>query len=381
MMLSDVSSEILVVDDVVANLELLRNILRNHGYRVRAVSSGKRALESARLSQPDMVLLDIMMPDMDGYETCRAFKMDPRLNEIPIIFISALDDALDKVKAFDCGGLDYIPKPFQEEEVIARVQNHLRIRELQKDLYEKNVNLEAALLQLQSLNEQKNRFLEIVAHDLRNPLAGIAMTAELALEEMDQNNDKLRKDMKRIIDASHSMAEMLTRFLDVNRIESGELRPIPEVLELNAFCRSRLERFRVIANGKQQCLELGGLESLYVSADPNFLREVVDNLISNAIKYSQKGKSIVVNLSMNHDFGVVSVVDQGPGFTEEDKKKIFGRFARLSAKPTGGEPSVGLGLSIAKQMVEAMDGKIVLESEAGCGATFRVLLPLATSGA
>lgn len=374
MIMTDSLYEILIVDDTPANLDLLRNILKEHGYKVRAAAAGRRALESARLSPPDLMLLDIMMPDMDGYETCRAFKADPRLHEIPIIFISALDDALDKVKAFDCGAVDYIPKPFQDKEVIARVQNQLRLRDLQQDLLVQNHNLAVALNQLQSLNEQKNVFLGVVAHDLRNPLAGIAMMAELLVEEME--NDQHRKDLNRILEASRTMAELLTRFLDINRIESGQVRPEPELLELKEFCKSRIERFAMMAKTKGQSLELDGFGTLSILADPKFLQEVVDNLISNALKYSPKETSIRIVVAQESGWGTFSIIDEGPGFTDEDKKKVFGRFAKLSAQPTGDESSVGLGLSIVKHMVEAMDGQILLESEEGRGSTFQVRLPL-----
>ncbi len=374
MTMTDVVPEILIVDDTPANLELLRNILKEHGYKVRAAARGRQAIETARRSAPDLVLLDILMPDLDGYETCRAFKLDPRLNEIPIIFISALDDALDKVKAFDCGAVDYSPKPFQDEEVIARVQNQLRIRDLQRDLLVKNQHLETALIQVQAMNEQKNHFMGVVAHDLRNPLAGIAMTAELLMEEMAEPNS--RKDLQRILDASHAMADLLTRFLDITRIESGQIRPEPVPVELMAFCSGRLDRFRMTASTKQQILELEGPGSLSVMADPNFLREVLDNLISNAVKYSPMERTIRTVISQEVNWGTISVIDQGPGFTEEDKKKVFGRFMKLSAQPTGGESSVGLGLSIVKQMIEVMGGQISLESEEGQGSTFKVRLPL-----
>lgn len=366
--------EILIVDDTPANLDLLRNILKEHGYKVRAASSGRRALESARLSPPDLLLLDIMMPDLDGFETCKAFKADPRLHGIPIIFISALDDALDKVKAFDCGAVDYIPKPFQEKEVIARVQNQLRVRDLQQDLLGKNHKLEIALAQVQSMNEQKNHFLGIVAHDLRNPLAGIAMTAELLLEEL--SGDRHRKDMHRILDASRAMADLLTRFLDINRIESGQICPELEPIELRDFCQSHLERFEQLAQAKGQILELVANGTLFVMADPRFLQEVLDNLISNAVKYSPKDRSIQAVIDQDEGWGTISIIDEGPGFTDQDKKKIFGRFAKLSAQPTGGESSVGLGLSIVKHMVEAMGGGILLKSEEGQGAHFQVRLPI-----
>jgi len=363
-------SEILIVDDNPSNLDLLGRMLREHSHHVRAVTSGRRALETAQISPPDLILLDISMPEMDGYETCRRFKADPGLAVIPVIFISALDDVLDKLKAFSVGGEDYITKPFQAEEAMARVDHQLRILTLQRELREQNEKLKF-------LNEQKNQFLGIVAHDLRNPLSGIVLTAQMIDGEEDL--ERIWKDAQRIYKEGMDMNLLIGRFLDVVAIESGRVRPEPESLEPSTLLKERAYRHEASARAKGLCLELVLPESEpQVWADPKFVAEILDNLLSNAVKFSPAGKAITLRLEGTQHEVVLSVEDQGPGLTEEDRKRLFGRFAVLSAKPTGGEKSTGLGLSIVKHMVDAMSGRIWVESEPEKGAAFRVALPLSS---
>jgi two-component system, sensor histidine kinase and response regulator len=361
-------SELLIVDDNPSNLDLLSRILREHSHHVRAVTSGRRALESAQLSPPDLVLLDITMPEMDGFETCQRFKSNPALAAIPIIFISALDDVMDKLKAFSVGGEDYITKPFHTEEVIARVDHQLRILTLQRELKDRNQAL-------QIMNEQKNQFLGIVAHDLRNPLSGIVLAAQMI--DGEKNLERIWKDARRIHKEGMDMSTLIGRFLDVVAIESGKVLPEFESLDPVGLMKHVATRHEAAAHTKGLRLELvcPGSE-LAVWGDPKFFKEVVDNLISNAVKYSPQGKAITLRVEAAKNEVILSVEDQGPGLTEEDRKRLFGRFAVLSAKPTGGEKSTGLGLSIVKHMVDAMCGRIWVDSEPDKGAAFRVSLPM-----
>lgn len=175
----DEGGDILIVDDNPSNLDLLAGMLRSHGHRVRPANSGALALRAARAAPPELVMLDIRMPEMDGYEVCRALKADPATRDAPVLFLSALDEALDKVRAFAVGAADYVAKPLQLEEVAARVSHHLRLARMTRELVRKNA-------ELQRLDEEKNRFLGIVAHDLRGPLSGLALFAD-AMQAEDAN--------------------------------------------------------------------------------------------------------------------------------------------------------------------------------------------------
>ena len=360
-------SEIMIVDDNPSNLELLGQILRERSHYVRSVTSGRRALESARLLPPDLVLLDITMPEMDGFETCRRFKDDPLLAAIPIIFISALDDVDDKINAFSVGGEDYITKPFHAEEALARVSHQLKILALQRELQDRNQKL-------QIMNEQKNQFLGIVTHDLRSPLAGIVMKAQLM--DGEQDLERLWRGAQRIYAEGMDMSLLITRFLDVVAIESGKVLPEFEAVDCVAILKHVAARHESSAKAKNLEVELVHPDAgVNLRADMKFLKEIIDNLISNAIKFSPPGRKITLALASSAEEVVLSVADQGPGLTEADRARLFGRFAVLSAKPTAGEKSTGLGLSIAKQMVDAMSGRLWVDSEPGQGATFRVAFP------
>ena len=249
-----------------------------------------------------------------------------------------------------------------------------RVQEATAEVRSQKQALESLTAELVDLNTQKNDFMGIVAHDLRNPLSGIVLSVDLLEDEDDLQ--EVRRTLRRIKEQSHSMAYLIGRFLDVNRIETGRMKAEVQPLDLGAFLEAKLLEYQGRAAAKGIALSLErGPEALDVIADPGFLAEIVDNLVSNALKFSPSDRRVTVRLEAREGLAQMAVVDQGPGLTAEDQRKLFGRFARLSARPTGGESSVGLGLSIVKHMVEAMGGRIRAESEPGHGATFIVELP------
>lgn len=368
-----IKSRILVVDDISKNLQLVGTMLRNEGYHVMPATSGPQALERAHAQPPDLILLDLMMPEMDGLEACQRLKAEPLTRQIPVIFLTASNEMDHLMKGFEAGAVDYITKPFNAPELLARVRTHLELKHARERLRE--------------MNEEKNEFMGIAAHDLRNPLGAIAGYSEIILEEAaslqpspPEHFDRARKEMtecaSRINDTSRRMAEMVQNLLDANRIERGEMQLNLAPLDLAAAVAAVLEMQRPRAAAKRQNLhwqnEAGPVPVL---ADATVLTQVLENLVSNAIKYSPAGKNIFVGLRRLPEGARCEVRDEGPGLSAEDQKKLFGKFARLSAKPTGGEHSTGLGLSIVKKMVEATNGKVWCESELGKGATFIVEFP------
>ncbi len=356
-------TRVLVVDDITKNLQVVGTMLRNAGYEVMPTTSGAQALERVRAQLPDLILLDLMMPEMDGLEVCRRLKADTATRQIPVIFLTASNEMEHLVSGFEVGAVDYVTKPFNPPELLARVQTHVELRQARERLRE--------------LNEEKNEFMGIAAHDLRNPLSAIQGYAEMVVEdaqalahrELEGNGARIRETAKR-------MAEMVQNLLDANRIERGEMQLELAPTNLAATVATVLETQRPRAAAKQQTLhwqnEAGPVSVL---ADSTVLTQVVENLVSNAIKYSPPGKSIYVRLQKSAATVRCEVLDEGPGLSTDDQKKLFGKFARLSAKPTGGEHATGLGLSIVKKMVEAMNGRVWCESEPGKGATFIVEFP------
>jgi two-component system, sensor histidine kinase and response regulator len=361
-MMNSTKSRILVVDDISKNLQVVGTMLRNEGYHVMPATSGAQALERAHAQPPDLILLDLMMPEMDGLEVCQRLKAEPLTLQIPVIFLTASNEMEHLMKGFEAGAVDYITKPFNAPELLARVRTHLELKHARERLHE--------------LNEEKNEFMGIVAHDLRSPLGTINGFAELLLDDAMVARPEVEDFARRIRDTATRMAEMVQNLLDANRIERGEMELKLAPTDLAALVASVVEAQRPRALAKNQTLRLEGLTGTVPAVvDPSVTIQVIENLVSNAVKYSPPGKNIFVRLMQPAEAIRCEVQDEGPGLSAEDQKKLFGKFARLSAKPTGGEHSTGLGLSIVKKMVEAMNGRVWCQSELGKGATFVVQFP------
>ncbi|MBL9175489.1 MAG: hybrid sensor histidine kinase/response regulator [Verrucomicrobiales bacterium] len=358
---TSIKTRILVVDDITRNLQVIGTMLLGAGYEVMPTNSGARALERVRIQLPDLVLLDLMMPEMDGIEVCRRLQEDPLTARIPVIFLTASTEMEHLVRGFEVGAVDYVTKPFNPPELLARVRTHVELRQARERLRE--------------MNDEKNEFLGIAAHDLRSPLNAIKGYSELLLEDGDfeaADADILKK----ICDAATRMAGMVQNLLDANRIERGELRPTLVPTDLGEVTATVVEAQRPRAAAKEQSLQwFPASEPVVAMADRAILVQVLENLASNAVKYSPPGKPIRVRVIPREAVLRIEVQDEGPGLSAEDQKRLFGKFARLSARPTGGESSTGLGLSIVKRMVEAMNGRVGCESEPGRGATFFVEMP------
>lgn len=366
-----IGRKILIVDDDRLNIRILGGILKNQGYKLADADSGERALEVYAQSKPDLVLLDVMMPGINGFETCRTLKRLYADDCAPIIFITAKNESDDVVEGLSAGGVDYLPKPFQAREVLARIRTHLNsqlLAEQQKSLVE----------QLSRADAAKNRFLGMAAHDLRGPLASIRGLAEFLRDGVvgDLTADQLDL-VNTIHGASQSMLRMVNELLDVATIESGELKIDPEKHNLAELIEKSVYLANIEAAKKNTRISFAAPEvPPYPSIDSAKIQQVVDNLLSNAAKYSPPGSSITVELRRDSDVCIFGVKDQGPGIPENERDKLFKDFGRLSVKPTGGEKSTGLGLAICRKIVEAHRGTILAENLPGGGAEFRVSLPL-----
>lgn len=363
--------KVLIVDDDRLNIRILGGILRNEGYALAEATSGEMALESYAAFHPDLVLLDVMMPGIDGLETCR------QLNKIygdtcaPVIFITAKNESDDIVEGLGAGGVDYLPKPFKAKEVLARIRSHLQNRilsEQRKQLVD----------QLSKANAAKNRFLGMAAHDLRNPLASIRGLAEFLREGA---VGPLTPDQLDLIEtihtASQSMLDLVNELLDVATIESGELKLRLDAHNLSDVIAKSVAMTNIEAAKKktQVTFDPHGLAPMLL-LDGAKMRQVVDNLLSNAVKYSPPGSTITVTIDVDPSSGACSfaVQDQGPGIPDSDRDKLFKDFGRLSTQPTAGEKSTGLGLAICRKIVEAHGGTITAENLPALGCEFRVTL-------
>jgi two-component system, sensor histidine kinase and response regulator len=365
--------KILIVDDDRLNIRILGGILKGEGYVLAEAASGEKAIETYAKVLPHLVLLDVMMPGIDGFETCRTLKKTYGDNCAPVIFITAKNESDDVVEGLSAGGADYLPKPFKAKEVLARIRSHLQnqmLAEQQKLLVD----------QLSKADAAKNRFLGMAAHDLRNPLSSIRGLAEFL---SDGTVGELTPDqldlVKTIHAASQSMLALVNELLDVATIESGEFKIHPVPSNLTEIIGKSVYLTNIEAAKKQTRVDFDPKQcEVIAKIDSAKIRQVVDNLLSNAVKYSPPGSVVGVQVREGSKGGtcVFSVKDQGPGIPDQERHKLFKDFGRLSAQPTAGEKSTGLGLAICRKIVEAHGGIIVAENLPERGSEFRVTLPI-----
>jgi two-component system, sensor histidine kinase and response regulator len=360
-------SSILVVDDTPANLLLLTRILSKQNYQVCPASSGEQALAAAKKELPDLILLDIMMPEMDGYEVCRRLKADEQTRDIPVIFISALDELFDEVAAFAVGGVDYITKPFQIEDVLARIQTHLSLKEMHQLLQTKN-----RLLQEQ--NRELDAFAHTVAHDLKSPLTKVIASLSLLKEY----NSGLEEDSHQLVQicvgASHQMVSIINELLLLSSVrkETIQLAPIDMARTVDqAFSRlsPMIEEYRPEVTVPEQWPSAQG----YVP----WIEEVWANYLSNGLKYGGCPPYLELGATPGVDDQIrFWVRDNGPGLSPEAQARLFTEFTRLSQTRAEGH---GLGLSIVRRIMNKLGGQCGVESILGHGSEFYFTLPMSST--
>jgi two-component system sensor histidine kinase/response regulator len=379
-------SLILIVDDVPENLQVLASYLSEAGYEVLPSTSGAKALNFARLRQPDLILLDVSMPEMDGFEVCRCLKNIPELSSIPVLFITARTDIADVVSGFVVGGVDYITKPFNSTELLARVRTHVELKNARDALLKYNEELNRQGNELRRLDEEKNRLLSIVSHDMRAAFGNVISVCEGLLNPDDALPRAETDETLRLLaqEAEH-MILLGVNLLNVDAIDHGVLRVRLEKIdptESVMFVASKHRRSAALNNITIAVrTAYAADQQAAVSADRTALIQVLDNLVSNAVKYSPTGGEILLSVEPEPEAGRVrfSVIDTGPGLTMEDQEKLFAEFASLSMRPSGKEHSFGLGLWIVKRMTEAMGGSVGYgPGRHGLGSHFYVSLPMAT---
>lgn len=363
---------ILVVDDVPQNLQVLRSTLQKEGYRIAAANNGQVALRYLQKEVPDLILLDVMMPEINGFEVCREIKSQKIFQDVPVIFLTARTEVEDVISGFDAGGVDYITKPFNMAELLMRVKTHMELKQARDQLLDYTEELKA-------LNEEKTEFLGIASHDLKNPLTAVLMLADAVAQDED-SPDYVRERGQQILHSGRRMMDIITNLLDINRIESGRLEPEPELFDVQDLLTELVMSHERQAKAKNLTLEWQPSDALLLlQTDWQLFAQILENLLSNAIKYSPEGRTITLGASEGDQI-TCFIRDQGPGFSESDKAKMYRKFARLSARPTAGENSTGLGLSIVKRLSRLLGAELRCESALGEGSTFYVTLPRAEGG-
>jgi two-component system sensor histidine kinase/response regulator len=341
--------------------------LRAAGFTVAVVTDGLRAFEEIHEKNPELIVVDCA-PAADGIEACRRLKENMAAREAPMLFVAASEERASIAAALNAGAVDYLLRPFDDRELLGRVRLNMELSRARQELRRTEHRLRES-------KAEKNEFLSIVAHDLRSPLSNIVTSAEMLAAEPEMPPDQLKEFLEIICASGRHMIHLVENLMDLNAIEQGRMKMQIAPCELGEVVRGVAANYHSKAKAKQQelavCEDAGPLMAM---ADPHSAIQIFDNLVSNAIKYSPAGKRIDIRLRRNNGMIRCEVQDQGPGLDKDDLQKMFGRFARLSAQPTGGESSTGLGLSIVKKMVEAVGGNVWCESEPGKGSLFVVEL-------
>ncbi|MGH7943856.1 MAG: hybrid sensor histidine kinase/response regulator [Opitutaceae bacterium] len=352
---------ILIVDDTPANLGVLVETLGAAGYRLMVAEDGEEALAQTVQTQPDLILLDVMMPGIDGFETCRRLKARESTRDVPVLFMTALNETTEKVKAFAAGGVDYITKPIEHEEALARVRTHLALRRLRQEL--------------QTQLTLKERFMRMAGHDLRSPLCLILMAAELARRQSARPDaPPPLKYLDNIAESAAQMRRIIDTFLELRMPSSnGGARAS---VDLNLLGGAVIRQHAPAAERKQIMLTAELAPTLPLArCDAVLAYQAFTNLTSNALKFTPPSGHVTIRTRVAGDRVRVEVHDSGPGVPAAERDQLFREHTRLSTRPTGGEESNGLGLSIVKHLIESQSGAVGAEFPAERGSIFWFELP------
>lgn len=356
---------ILIVDDTMANLELLQDLLEREGYATQTALNGRVALKLIAQQKPDLILLDVMMPDLSGFEVCQLLQKNPDTQALPIVFISALSDTESIVKGFELGGADYITKPFRSAEVLARVRNQVSLIDQRESLAKS----------FQDLNKMRTQFIHNATHDLKNPLHIIQSYSQILADALVKDAE-LSQYVQRILASSERMWALVRDMLDLGKLESGESLNLVEA-PVNQFLQRCQYEFEMTAQQRGIELKVTPLEEdLILLLDISAMMRIFENLVSNAIKYTPSGGRVELRASRSASRLYIFVSDSGVGISSQDLPHIFEPFYRVNTRQIQEVEGTGLGLTIVKHLVAQHQGDIRVESNEGQGTLFTISLPI-----
>lgn len=365
---------VLAVDDTAHNVELLADLLMAQGYEVETHLDARVALAATQNRRPDLILLDIMMPNMDGFEFCRRLKNDPATAEIPVIFISALHDTTNIVKGFEVGAVDYITKPFKQQEVLARVASQITLAQQHVQIQSQH---RQRMHYFETLAKMRQQFIHGATHDLKNPLhivlGYVGLLEGLSGAEFESTGPAL---IQGIITGAQKMQALIDEMLDLAQLETGRTELELSEVGVDTLLQHVTDSYGGMAVQKGQTLAVGSNVSTgKVFVDINRFIRALENLVTNAIKYTPPGGWIELNAAVHGDEMIVSVQDNGLGIPAESMVNLFEPFYRVNTSAHREQDGTGLGLSIVKTIIEQHNGRVTVESAAGQGSTFRLHLP------
>ena len=371
---------ILIVDDEEVNVRLIKGMLAPENYNLISAFSGPEALSMLASNHPDLIMLDVMMPEMDGFETCRKIKQDKKTKIIPVLMVTALSEKEHRLKALDCGADDFLSKPVDKTELKIRVKSLVRIKKYHNELDERYKEIEKKNVQLQELEEFKDSLLHMIVHDLKNPLFAISGNIELLLLDKENFSEAQGIAAENCLSSCKNLSDMIEQLLDINKLENKKLQLEKEMTDLVSLIDDTLNQLLKRAEEKQISINfINPNGNATISIDSRLIRRVISNLVDNGIRHTPKGGriEIVSELQKSKNNLCFSVRDSGTGLNPAYHQKIFDKFEQVDLKNKGiSVGTAGLGLAFCKLAVEAHGGEIWVESEGeGRGSTFRFTIP------
>lgn len=363
--------KILIVDDVMSNVLLLKVLLTNEKFAIATASNGRQALEQVEKENPDLVLLDVMMPDMSGFEVAQHLKSNPNTADIPIIFLTVLNSTADIVKGFQVGANDFISKPFNKEELIIRVTHQISLVAAKRLILSKTEELQRTIA-------GRDKLYSVIAHDLRSPMGSIKMVLNMLI--LNLPSEKIGAEMYELLTMANQTTgdvfSLLDNLLKWTKSQIGKLNVVYQDVDLVEVTDGVIEIFSMVASLKKIRIREMKPEKMMVNADIDMLKTVVRNLLSNAIKFSKENSEVLVKMEEVDGMAVVSVQDYGCGISEEGQKKLLHTDTHFSTFGTNNEEGSGLGLLLCKDFVVKNGGKLWFTSKEGEGSIFSFSIPV-----
>lgn len=370
MQINPAEFKLLVVDDVQTNVLLLKALLGKEGYGILVANNGQEALEVIRNENPDLILLDVMMPGMDGFEVAERLKSEEFRCEIPIIFLTALDDTQSIVNGFKLGVGDFISKPFRKEELMVRIKHQLSLVAARRIIEEKNEELRKTIA-------GRDKMYSVIAHDLRSPMASMKMLLNTIM--MSVEKDKIDPDIFDMLEMSNKTSEevfsLLDNLLKWTKSQLGKLTVIPQKLDISGLADGVVEVMNSVAEVKHIKLIRTDHESFFVYVDIEMIKSILRNLISNAVKFSNPDSEIKVGIKAEDGKVIVSVTDSGKWIKKEDQHKLLKDSTHFTTYGTNSEEGSGLGLLLCRDFARKNGGELWFESEENLGSVFSFSLP------
>jgi len=348
---------VLVVDDVVSNVLLLKVLLTNEKFKVITAGNGKEALSQAVNARPDLILLDVMMPEMNGFEVAERLKADPETQHIPIIFLTALNTTADIVKGFKVGANDFISKPFNKEELVIRVTHQISLIAAKRIIMKQTEELRKIIM-------GRDKLYSVIAHDLRSPMGSIKMVLNMLILSLP--SEQIGKEMFDMLSMANQSTEDVFSLLKWTKSQIGKLNVVYQDFDIVGNIASVIEIFNLVAGMKNIKVNFPVHGKIEVHADMDMMKTILRNLLSNAIKFSYNDSEILVNAEIEGDKVIVSV----KGMSEEDQKKLLNTETHFSKYGTNNEEGSGLGLLLCQDFAVKNGGRLWFESEEGKGSTF-----------